>query len=63
MELGVLLSMDEAYDLLMSFGYVAEDGKTNAAKPGLRVNPHQSAMNKLFQYGQSSRVLQMFLAA
>ena len=51
---GILVNLDEAYDLLMAFGLL-DDGK-NTAKAKTTVNPWQSAFNKLAQYGQASRV-------
>ena len=55
LDFGVLLNTDEAYDLLMAFSYISEESSRDS-KSGLRVNAHQSAMNKLIQYGQASRV-------
>ena len=50
---GVLVNLDEAYDLLLAFGLLSDSDK-----PGKSAckNPHQSAFNKLIQYGQAARV-------
>ena len=51
---GVLVNLDEAYDLLLAFGLLSD-----VDKPGKqigRVNPHQSSLNKLMQYGQAARI-------
>ena len=50
---GVLVNLDEAYDLLLSFGLLSDGDKP--AKQASKVNPHQSSFNKLIQYGQASR--------
>ena len=53
-EFGQIISWDEAYDVLVAFGYVSEEA-AGARKAGPRVNPHQSTLNKLAQYGQAAR--------
>ena len=51
---GVLGNLDEAYDFLTSFGLASEDGKQDAKKHS-KLNPHQSALNKLLQFGTAAR--------
>ena len=50
----VLVNLDEAYDLLLSFSLISEEVKPTSNSKA-RVNPHQSALNKLMQYGRSAR--------
>jgi len=50
---GILVNLDEAYDMLVAFGLI-DDGKA-VSKGKTVVNPFQSAFNKLAQYGQASR--------
>ena len=52
---GILINLDEAYDMLTSFGLLNDDRKGGARGAGSGVNPHQSIFNKLAQYGQASR--------
>ena len=52
---GVLVNLDEAYDFLQSFGLLSDDSKAGAKGGRGGVNPNQSALNKLMQYGQASR--------
>ena len=52
---GVLVNLDEAYDMLQAFGFISEDGKASGGKQSMRVSPHQSALNKLAQFGLASR--------
>ena len=53
---GVLVNLDEDYDMLNAFGLLSDSGKTSSrCSTGGAVNPHQSAFNKLAQYGQASR--------
>ena len=51
---GVLANLAEAYDLLLSFGLISEESKPNSAKAS-KVNPHQSSLNKLLQFGHAAR--------
>lgn len=51
---GVMAILDEAYDFLQPFGFISEEAKPNNAK-NTKVNPHQSTLNKLMQFGQASR--------
>ena len=50
----MLGNLDEAYDFLTSFGLTSEDGKQDARKQA-KLNPHQSALNKLLQFGTAAR--------
>lgn len=50
---GVIVNLDEANDLLLSFGLLSDSDKPG--KGSGKVSPHQSALNKLMQYGQASR--------
>ena len=52
--LGILGNLDEAYDFLLSFGLL-DDGSRPATKSGSKINPHQSALNKLLQFGSAAR--------
>jgi hypothetical protein len=51
---GLLHILDEAYDLLNAFS-LTTDEPNSRGKHCPKVNPHQSALNKLAQYGMSSR--------
>ena len=53
-EYGNLISVDEAYDFCTVFGYIGDDA-AGGRKGVPRVNPHQSSMNKLAQYGLAAR--------
>lgn len=52
---GALLNLDEAYDFLVSFGLLSEEAASKGKGGRQGVNPHQSALNKLMQYGQAAR--------
>ncbi|CAK0858559.1 unnamed protein product [Prorocentrum cordatum] len=52
---GVLVNLDEAHDLLQAFGLLSDEQKASSKGGRNAVNPHQSAFNKLAQYGQASR--------
>lgn len=51
---GLLGNFDEAYDFLLSLGLLS-DGPASKEKAKARVNPYQSAFNKLLQFGTSAR--------
>jgi len=51
---GVLGNLDETYDFLTAFGLLSEEGG-KASKVNAKVNPHQSALNKLMQFGSAAR--------
>ena len=53
-DFGILLNPDEMYDMLSSFGLLTGEGQ-NARAVKASVNPHQSAYNKLAQFGRASR--------
>lgn len=52
---GALLNFDEAYDFLTAFGLLSEETAAKGKGGRQGVNPHQSALNKLLQYGQAAR--------
>jgi hypothetical protein len=51
---GVLGNLDETYDFLTAFGLLSEEG-SKSSKANSKVNPHQSALNKLLQFGSAAR--------
>ena len=51
---GVLANLDEAYDMMLSFGLLSDEQKSAAGKTA-KVNPHQSSFNKLLQFGSAAR--------
>ena len=51
---GVLGNLDETYDFLTAFGLLSDE-TTKSTKASTKVNPHQSALNKLLQFGSAAR--------
>ena len=51
----MLGNFDEAYDFLLSLGLLSDSNASTKEKPKSKVNPHQSAFNKLLQFGSSAR--------
>ena len=51
---GVLGNLDETYDFLTAFGLLSEEGN-KSSKANSKVNPHQSALNNLLQFGSAAR--------
>jgi hypothetical protein len=52
---GLLGNFDEAYDFLLSLGLLSDPSTSSKDKAKSKVNPYQSAFNKLLQFGSSAR--------
>jgi hypothetical protein len=52
---GLLGNFDEAYDFLLSLGLLSDSNATTREKSKSKVNPYQSAFNKLLQFGSRGR--------
>ena len=52
---GLLGNFDEAYDFLLSLGLLSDPSTSSKDKAKSKVNPYQSAFNKLLQFGSSVR--------
>ncbi|CAL1140069.1 unnamed protein product [Cladocopium goreaui] len=52
---GLLGNFDEAYDFLLSLGLLSDSNATTREKSKSKVDPYQSAFNKLLQFGSSAR--------
>ena len=53
--LSLLGNFDEAYDFLLSLGLLSDPSTSSKDKAKSKVNPYQSAFNKLLQFGSSVR--------
>ncbi|CAJ1438009.1 unnamed protein product, partial [Effrenium voratum] len=51
---GVLGNLDETYDFLTAFGLLSDE-TAKSTKASTKVNPRQSALNKLLQFGSAAR--------
>ena len=52
---GLLGNFDEAYNFLLSLGLLSDPSTSSKDKAKSKVNPYQSAFNKLLQFGSSAR--------
>ena len=52
---GLLGNFDEACDFLLSLGLLSDPSTSSKDKAKSKVNPYQSAFNKLLQFGSSVR--------
>ena len=53
---GSLVNLDEVYDFFSQLGLCGPaEGGGGKSKNASGINPHQSTMNRLMQYGQASR--------
>ena len=48
-------NFDEAYDFLLSLGLLSDPNGSSKDKTKAKMNPYQSAFNKLLQFGSSAR--------
>ena len=52
---GMLANLDEAYDFLTSFGLLSGEDGGKVERKVCKINPFQSALNKLLQFGSAAR--------
>ena len=52
---GMLANLDECYDFLTSFSLLSAEEGGKSDRKAAKINPYQSALNKLLQFGNSAR--------
>ena len=51
----MLANLDECYDFLTSFSLLSAEEGGKSDRKAAKINPYQSALNKLLQFGNSAR--------